>query len=112
MNKLDAKNRSDMLSRITVEPTVSTAAGADKKKLFGSAVEVASKEQGTSPSKKPSSTMAKTMHSMGETHEKLLERGEKLSKAAIRSEELSNQANDFAKLAKQLADQQKASRWF
>jgi len=110
MSKLDAKNKEEMLSRLIVVPTSSATAGADKIKLFGNAVVEA--EQTSSTVKKPSAAMSKTMNAMGETHNKLLERGEKLSKAAIKSEELSNQANDFAMLAKQLADQQKASRWF
>lgn len=113
MDKLDAKNREEQpLSRLTVipPPTSTAAAGGNKSKLFGNAVIEA--ESQSSAVKKPSAAMSKTMNTMGETHNKLLERGEKLSKAAIKSEELSNQANDFAKLAKQLADQQKANRWF
>jgi hypothetical protein len=110
MNRLDAKNREELPCRLTVITSTSTAAaGGDKIKLFGNAV---IEKESSSAVKKPTATMSKTMNTMSETHNKLLERGEKLSKAAIKSEELSNQANDFAKLAKQLADQQKANRWF
>lgn len=110
MSRLDAKNREEVSSRLTViTPTITAAAGGDKIKLFGNAV---IETESSSPAKKPAATMSKSMNTMSETHNKLLERGEKLSKAAIKSEELSNQANDFAKLAKQLADQQKANRWF
>ena len=48
---------------------------------------------------------------MNETMEKLQERGEKLNRLADRTEDMVNQASEFARLAKQLNEQQK-SRWF
>eukprot|EP01035_Chromulina_nebulosa_P018876 gene18876-24667_t len=46
-----------------------------------------------------------------EAKDRLIERGEKLSKLSDRTADLSNQANEFARLAKQLQEQQKSS-WF
>ena len=51
------------------------------------------------------------MNVMNETHEKMLERGEKLSKLSDSSNLMASQANDFAKMAKALNEQQK-NRWF
>lgn len=55
--------------------------------------------------------LAGTMGVMNDTHEKLIERGEKLSQLSDRTADMANQANEFARLAKQLNEQQK-SRWF
>eukprot|EP01039_Chlorochromonas_danica_P008537 gene8537-9410_t len=52
-----------------------------------------------------------TMGLMSEAHEKLVERGEKLSRMSDKTEELASQASEFARLARQLNEQQK-SRWF
>lgn len=52
-----------------------------------------------------------TMGLMSEAHEKLVERGEKLSRMSDKTEELASQASEFARLARQLNEQQKA-RWF
>jgi hypothetical protein len=51
------------------------------------------------------------MSAMSEVHDRLLERGEKLNKLTDKSADVANAAEEFAKLAKQLNDQQK-SRWF
>ena len=69
------------------------------------------KNKAKRPGAAAAASTEKTMNVLGETHEKLLERGEKLSKLSERSELMANQANDFAKMAKALNEQQK-SRWF
>ena len=51
------------------------------------------------------------MSTMSEVHERLMERGEKLNRMTDKSAEVSNAAEEFAKLTKQLNDQSK-SRWF
>jgi hypothetical protein len=55
--------------------------------------------------------VGRTMQTMNEVHERLQERGDKLSRMSERTEEIANQANEFARLAKLLKEQQK-SRWF
>ncbi len=57
------------------------------------------------------SKTAATMSVMNDTYEKLQERGEKLNRLADRTDDMVNQASEFARLAKQLNEQQK-SRWF
>lgn len=54
---------------------------------------------------------AETMGVLSDTRDKLVERGEKLNRLQDRTEDLANSASEFAKLAKQLNEQQK-SRWF
>lgn len=66
--------------------------------------------QGSRPAQTVEGVSA-TMGVMNETHDKLLERGEKLSRVQDKTEEMANQASEFARLARQLNEQQK-SRWF
>lgn len=85
-----------------------------KESLFGSSLFsriTSSNNDNTKVSTKATTGVAGTMATMNETHEKLIERGEKLSRLADRTDEMSNQANEFARLAKQLNEQQR-SRWF
>lgn len=78
-----------------------------KMSLFGNSNSNISNEQSTAGQSKTAATMSL----MNDTYEKLQERGEKLNRLADRTEDMVNQASEFARLAKQLNDQQK-SRWF
>jgi hypothetical protein len=91
--------------------TLSSADGNDQKKqLFKGAVEN-EKGKGNEPVSKTSQGTSATMATMNETKDRLLERGEKLSQLQDKTGDLANQASEFARLAKQLNEQQK-SRWF
>jgi len=120
MDMQERKNRDDMLSKMKPIPKCRSDASKlyleNKAKLMADASQhEAGPEDEKNKVKRPGAAAAasteKTMNVLGETHEKLLERGEKLSKLSERSELMANQANDFAKMAKALNEQQK-SRWF
>lgn len=114
MDMQERKNRDDVLSKI--KPVTRPRGDASKlylenrNKLLG---EEQQEGKGDEKARRPGGggNVNQTMNVLGETHEKLLERGEKLSKLSDRSDLLANQANDFAKMAKALNEQQK-SRWF
>lgn len=118
MDLQEKKNRDDMLSKMKPIPKARGDASKvyleNKTKLMAEASQESAEEE-KNKTKRPGAAATgsteKTMNVMSETHEKLLERGEKLSKLSERSELMANQANDFAKMAKALNEQQK-SRWF
>ena len=102
----------------TATSTISTSVDYGSKdkqhreQLFGSAA--ANNDDKNKRGSVPTSTsrgLAGTMGVMNETHDRLIERGEKLSQLSDRTADMANQANEFARLAKQLNEQQK-SRWF
>ena len=100
---------------ITLETVESITMTEKEKKesLFGFSFTGDSKrnQDNVKPAQQAGGNVSATMGVMNETHEKLQERGEKLSRLQDRTEEMSNQAGEFARLAKQLNEQQKA-RWF
>lgn len=101
-----------MISPQTSASSAATPAGtlkADKNALFRHAAEAVVQQKSTATEARGG--LAGTMSTMAEVNEKMLERGEKLSKLSERTADLSNNANEFARLAKQLKDQQKNS-WF
>ena len=63
------------------------------------------------PGQQVSKGSAGAMSTMNELRDRMHERGDKLNMLSERSGELSNNASEFARLAKQLNEQQK-SRWF
>ena len=78
----------------------------DLKELLGNAI-VKKENNG----KDTQSGISGAMSSMSEAHDRLVERGEKLNTLRDKSADVSNAAEEFAKLAKQLNEQNK-SRWF
>lgn len=99
---------------------LSSSLEKNKMDLFKGAViskkEVTNKDTGGSEASRSKtlgvSDMTSTISStMNETYSQLMERGDKLSKLSDKTEEMSHQAGEFARLAKQLNEQQK-SRWF
>jgi Synaptobrevin len=81
------------------------------KDLFGNATIAPGRERSDTKTAAATSGLSGTMGAMSEAHERLLERGEKLNKLTDKSADVANAAEEFAKLAKQLNEQQK-SRWF
>jgi hypothetical protein len=57
------------------------------------------------------SGLSGTMSTMSEAHERMMERGEKLTRLTDKSADVSNAAEEFAKLAKQL-NEKSSDRWF
>ena len=87
---------------------------AVKKDLFGNAVTAvmnAGRDRSDTKSNSSSSAVSGAMSSMSEAHDRLVERGEKLSRLNDKSADVANAAEDFSRLAKQLNEQQK-NRWF
>lgn len=109
------------LEAFTTSPVSNTSASGQterekKESLFGFSFisDTGKKAAPETQSSRPAQTVdgvSATMGLMNETHDKLLERGEKLSRVQDKTEEMANQAGEFARLAKQLNEQQK-SRWF
>lgn len=114
MDLQEKKNREDMLAKMKPIPKSNSNASKlyleNRNKLLAEAQANGGEEKTDEKGRRGNNT-SQTMNVLGETHEKLLERGEKLSKLSERSDLLANQANDFAKMAKALNEQQK-SRWF
>ena len=91
------------------------------KDLFGNAVQFkdkdgnignnGGKDRRNNNSNSSQSAVSGAMSNMSEAHERLLERGEKLNRLTDKSADVNNAAEEFAKLAKQLNEQNK-SRWF
>ena len=69
------------------------------------------KDRRNNVSNSSQSAVSGAMSNMSEAHERLLERGEKLNRLTDKSADVNNAAEEFAKLAKQLNEQNK-SRWF
>ena len=69
------------------------------------------KDRRNNVSNSSQSAVSGAMSNMSEAHERLLERGEKLNRLTDKSADVNNAAEEFAKLAKQLTEQNK-SRWF
>lgn len=112
MDLQEKKNREDMLARM--KPVPKARGDASKQYLEERAkllAEASAKQTQEEEGKRERGNTAQTMNVLSETHERLLERGEKLARVSDRSELMANQANDFAKMAKALNEQQK-SRWF
>lgn len=116
MDMQEKKNRDDMLGKMKPIPKSKSSDASklyieQRNKLLAEA-QAGGDEKTDEKGRRPgASNPNQTMNVLSETHEKLLERGEKLSKLSERSDLLANQANDFAKMAKALNEQQK-SRWF
>lgn len=68
-------------------------------------------KDGTTPLNQTSSSTSELTAKMAETHDRLVERGEKLDQLQDKSAALNDASSEFAKMAKQLRDQQKNS-WF
>jgi len=84
----------------------------EKKSLFGSSsIGMGNSNSHSTEKEKSLNKLGSTMNVMNDTYQKLEERGEKLNRLADRTEDMVNQASEFARLAKQLNEQQK-SRWF
>jgi len=119
MDLQERKNREDMLSKMKPVPKVPNSNASkqfleNRSKLLAEAEESKGSTEdarGGSRRGNASNNTSQTMQTMNETHEKMLERGEKLSKLSESSNLMANQANDFAKMAKLLNEQQK-NRWF
>lgn len=119
MDLQEKKNREDMLAKMKPIPRVPSSNASkqyleNRSRLLGEAAAAHQEEEKTNSDgtrRHIAGSTAQTMNTMNETHEKMLERGEKLSKLAESSNLMASQANDFAKMAKALNEQQK-SRWF
>ena len=84
------------------------AKGASKEALFAGAAPPSAAAASTSGQAKGG--VAATKATLNEVGDRLRERGEKLERLDEKSMELSNAANDFAKMAAQL--NQKSRSWF
>jgi syntaxin-binding protein 5 len=78
----------------------------DKKELFNG-----SSSKSRSPSDSKTGSIGAVQNDLAEAHNKLLERGEKINRLADKSAETARAADDFAKMAKILSENQKKS-WF
>ena len=78
-------------------------------------IDIGSSENvGKTPSESKSESkggILQTQAALDETRTALIERGEKLTQLSDKSAELSNSANDFAVVSKQLREQQERSWW-
>jgi small-conductance mechanosensitive channel len=114
MDLQEKKGREDMLGKMKPVPKANSEASkqylADRAKLMAEAA-AADEEKAKRPGERGQASASQTVAALSETREALHQRGEKLSKLSDRSELLANQANDFAKMAKALNEQQK-NRWF
>lgn len=115
VHRIDAqRKRSGRPGSGTSSPTYGASAhpSSQKSELFGSADRAGPGSRGKSGSMEAQqSTMQATMSDLSEAQQRLMERGEKLNKLSDKSAEMANAAQDFAKLAKQLKEQQQNS-WF
>eukprot|EP01032_Pedospumella_encystans_P009188 gene9188-10842_t len=115
MDLQEKRNRDEMLSKMKPIPRVLSSNASkqyleNRSKLLAEADEDKAGDP-TTPGGRRQNNTSQTMNTLNETHVKMLERGEKLSKLAESSNLMASQANDFAKMAKALNEQQK-SRWF
>lgn len=115
MDLQEKKNREEMLARMKPIPKARGDASKlyleERAKLMAEASQDGGADGEGKVGRGARGNTAQTINVMSETHEKLLERGEKLNRLNDRSELMANQANDFAKMAKALNEQQK-NRWF
>lgn len=95
---------------LVAAPSSSTAVAtkneqASRLSLFGTSTAKTDKEAET--------RVNGTINTMNEINERLKQRGERLTRLQDRTEDLANNAGEFAKMAKQLKEQQKkSSGWF
>lgn len=81
---------------------------ASKSELFGSAGTKGTVGQNKSPE---GGGVDAAINSLSEAHDRLMERGEKLSKLSDKTAAMASASQDFEKMARQLKEQQKSS-WF
>ena len=106
MTMESSNKRSSAASAIAVDPSIA------KSKLFGAAgIRRAAADEEETKSMRVQGGLSKTMSAMSEVKDRLMDRGEKLGRLNDKSGDIANAAEDFAKLAKQL-NQQQSRRWF
>ena len=111
---------SALSSGLTAAPSSSTAVAtknehASRLSLFGTAIvaTAATDHHRVKADKEAETRLNGTINTMNEINERLKQRGERLTRVQERTEDLANNAGEFAKMAKQLKEQQKkSSGWF
>lgn len=112
--ELSQSSSSTSLSHSSSHGSLSNTLGSSsnsKAELLRGASSSTSSSSSSSNTDHQMSTTNQTMSTMNEARDRLRERGEKLSQLNDKSANLANAAGDFAKLARQLKEQQQ-NKWF
>lgn len=111
-NNLKSAVISSQLVTSATPTKASEVHASDKAKLLSGATPASDKKSNKDPATaKAQGGLSDTMNTLGETKDMLLQRGEKLNELSEKTAQLNDSASEFAKLAKQLNEQQK-NRWF